>query len=214
MFRRVLAFVPLLVLASPAWAFWRPHFVPDLVKVEVGKTETVMVHADWPSGISLYSYHWKFVSEDPSIAVVEGEREFLWPEKISRGGEMRITGVRPGQILGYVDGIPPEQSAMYIWVVCGAEDPIQAAAPEQIAATREPIALRALTPIANRTTFTWYLGRTGDTSRPISASGPEIAFVTNDIGTHYAWVLATTPCSSSSAEFRIDAHAPRRRAVR
>ena len=36
----------------------------------------------------------------------------------------------------------------------------------------------------------------------------------NDLGRHHAWVLATTPCSSTTAQFEIEAVAPKRRSAR
>lgn len=207
MIRRALVLAASFVFATAASAAWYPSIDPTYVRVEVGQTKTATVRAIW-TGIWVIPWTpWVFVSSNPSVAQVAGRMDNSLP------GTMYITGVKPGNALATIDGWTSFYS-VDIDVVCGREDPIQAALPQQHTLINVPVALRALTPIANRTSFTWYHGHIGDLSHPINGSGFEIPYVTNDVGAHYAWVLATTPCSQSMAEFRIDAHAPKRRLVR
>jgi hypothetical protein len=122
-----------------------------------------------------------------------------------------VTGVAPGTAILTIRN--EEYMSTTIDIFCGHEDPIHAAEPRVVGNIGRPVTLEAVTPIAHRTTFAWYRGRQGDPSSPISASGPELSY-TPSAGTQYVWVLATTPCSSSMAEFRVDGHPARRRTVR
>jgi hypothetical protein len=205
--RRIVFALLLLSLSATASAAWYPSLDGNMARIEVGETVTVRVRAIWTGLMVIPWMPWTFESSNPDVARVQGQMLSSQP------GEMRITGVSPGHARGLIRPM----SAFYsvdVTVVCGKESPIQAAEPQQTAKTGEAITLRAVTPIANRTTFTWYHGLVGDMSAPIAGSGPEIAFATNDPGTHYAWVLATTPCSSTTAQFEIDAVSPRRRSAR
>jgi hypothetical protein len=207
MMRRALVALFLVLAASTASAAWYPSLETGAILLEVGETQTVGVRAIW-TGLMIVPWQpWVFSSTNASVARVTGEM------LDSRPGQMRITGLAPGR----ADGVILGWSHYYrveVTVVCGREDAVQAAPGRHAAVTGVPITLRAVTPIADRTTFTWYHGRVGDTSFPIPQSGPEIVYVTGDAGPHYAWVLATTACSSSTAEFQIDAVNPRRRGAR
>lgn len=201
------ALVVTLLFAWNASAAWYPKLDGNLVRVEVGETVKVRVSAAW-TGFSVVPWTpWIFESSRPDVAQVDGAMLNSQPT------HMRITGLRPGHATGM---IRPWSSyySVDVTVVCGQESPVQAAEPRQATKIGEAVALRAVTPIAARTTFTWYHGLVGDMSAPIAGSGPEIPFATNDPGQHHAWVLATTPCSSSTAQFTIDAAAPKRRGVR
>jgi len=204
--RRVLVLL-LVSTASTASAAWYPALETGAVRIEVGQTTTVGVRAIW-SGIWLVEWHpWFFESTNPSVASVTGQM------LDSRPGAMVITGLTPGRANGVIQGWS-HSYRVEVTVVCGSEENVAAVNPYVVATTRVPITLRALTPHASRTAFTWYHGRTGDMTYPIGQSGPEIVYVTDDPGPHYAWVLATTACSSSTAEFLIDAKPPKRRTSR
>ena len=205
--KRSLVVLALCSLATTASAAWYPKLDGNLVRMEVGETVKIRVSAVW-TGLWLVPWTpWIFESSRPDVIQVEGAMFNSQP------ADMRITALRPGEAKGMIR----PWSTFYsvdVTVVCGNESPVQAAEPRQTTKIGEAVALRALTPIAARTTFTWYHGQVGDLSAPIAGSGPEIAFATNDAGPHYAWVLATTPCSSSTAQFTIDAVSPRRRTAR
>jgi hypothetical protein len=62
--------------------------------------------------------------------------------------------------------------------------------------------------------YQWYRGRAGDVTHPLDATGAEFTFTPDAYGPAYVWVAATTVCSSSTAEFRVDVPLVRRRAVR
>ena len=207
MLRRTLPLLIVLLATTTASAAWYPSIETGAVRLEVGQTTTVGVRAIW-TGIWLMPWTpWIFESTNPQVARVTGEM----PD--SRRGEMLITALRPGRADAVIQG----WSHFYrveITVVCGNEPPIAAANPNTVVTTGVPLLLRANTPIADRTTFTWYHGRTGDMSFPIGQSGPEIVYVTRDPGRHYVWAMATTPCSTSTTEFAIDAHPAKRRTSR
>jgi PKD domain len=197
----------LIFAAMPAAAAWYPKMETGAVRIQVGETTTVRVVPVW-TGIWLVPWHpWVFDSTNPAVARVEGRMDTSWP------GEMRITGVRPGRANGVIQGWT-DFYRVEVTVVCASEVPVQAAPVQQTVKAGESVVLQAQTPIASRTTFTWYRGRVGDQSSPLAQSGPEITLVAEKPGTQYAWVLATTACSSSTAEFTIDAVVPRRRSAR
>jgi hypothetical protein len=207
MMRRSLLALLLLGLTSSASAAWYPRLEKTGVLLEVGQSTTVEVYAVW-TGIWLVPWTpWTFQSTNPRVASVTGEM----PD--SRKGLMVITAREPGRANAVISGLS-DYYRVEVTVVCGNEDSVVAASPTLTATTGTPITLRAYTPHANRTTFAWYHGRTGDMSFPIGQSGPEIVYVTDDAGPHSVWVLATTSCSSSTAEFLIEARPPKRRPSR
>lgn len=207
MMRRSLAALLLLSLASTASAAWYPRLETGALRLEVGESATVGVTAVW-TGIWIVPWSpWVFESTNPRVALVSGEM----PD--SRPGQMRITALEPGTanavIRGWTDFYRVE-----LTVVCGQEERVTAASPYVETRIGTAVSLRAVTPIANRTTFAWYHGRTGDMTYPIHQAGPEIVYVTDDPGLHSVWVMATTPCSTSTTEFVIDAKPPKRRSSR
>ncbi len=207
MMRRSILTLALLLAATTASAAWYPRLDTGAVRLEVGETTTVGVHAVW-TGIWIVPWNpWYFESTNPSVARVTGEM------LDARPGEMRITALKPGLADAVIEGWT-HFYRVEVTVVCGHEDSVAAARPIVTATTGVPIALRAVSNIADRQTFTWYHGRTGDMTFPVGQSGPEIVYVTNDPGLHHVWVMATSACSTSTTEFLIDAKAPRRRASR
>ena len=205
----------LLLLAAVAPAALGGYYAPKLerrkVTVAVGETVRVRVTAvyvPFPSLPSVMFTPWAFESVRPTIAAVHGSLQ-----SVDGVGTMLITGRRQGET--FARARPwDDQNVVDVTVVCPAEAPVQAAEPRQSTRPDVPVTLRAVTSAAAPTTLTWYHGRVGDMSAPIAASGPEIAFVSNDHGVQYAWVMATTPCSSSTAQFEIEVTAPKRRVAR
>jgi hypothetical protein len=124
---------------------------------------------------------------------------------------MVITGISPGDTF-----IPKETGGYYlkIHVVCGSELPVLAEQPVIAARAGELVQLRAVSEIAPRTTFLWYAGRVGDTSQLLAIGGTELTLRASTAAKQYVWVLATTTCTSSMAEFEIDVPPARGRAVR
>jgi hypothetical protein len=207
MTRRVLALLALLTAAVSASAAWHPVFDTTVVRVEVGQSRTVGVSAMW-TGLWVVPWTpWEFQSSAPPIAAVSGRMDSSTP------GLALVTGISPGNAAIRVS---PYNNYDYVLinVVCGNEDPIQPAIAEVDAIVGKPVALKAETPIAHRTAFAWYHGRVGDTSQPLDAVSAEATLVPQTPGVHYAWVMARTPCSSSTAEFRIEVRAAKQRAVR
>ena len=207
MTRRSILTLALLFAATNTSAAWYPSLETGALRLEVGQSRTVEVRAIW-TGIWLVPWSpWTFATTNPSVARVTGRM------LDSRPGLMIITARAPG----HADAIIEELTRYYrveVTVVCGQEDPIAAARPAITTTTGVPIALRAVSNIADRQTFTWYHGRIGDMTFPIGQSGPEIVYVTNDPGEHHVWVMATSACSTSTTEFVIDANPPRRRTSR
>lgn len=205
--KRVLVLVALVLLASNASAVWSPQMFPRYMRFRVGETREVEVWGTW-SGFSPWPWSdWAIYSTKPNI-VSAPEIVMTTPSRLF----VPVTGVAPGTatlMIRNYDRYP----ITTIDIFCGDEDPIRAAEPRVTATIGKPVTLEAVTPIAHRTTFAWYRGRQGDQSSPLSALGPEISYAPV-AGTQYVWVLATTPCSSSMAEFRVDGHPSKRRAVR
>ena len=194
----------LLAIALPAFAGWWPVFSNTAVNVPVGETETVWVTVHI-SGFSVPEVRWDYSSSDPAVATAE-VFEQTYPRRID------ITGVAPGEAsLRLGDGT---WQFVGITVTCASEPAVQAGTPVAHVHIGDAVDLVAVSPIAHRSVFTWYEGRTGDDTHPLSATGSVWTFAPTQRGTQYVWVRATTPCSMSSAEFRIDADIPKRRAVR
>ena len=198
MMRRFLLALLLLGPTSSASAAWYPRLEKTESCSRSGRARRFWL-VPWTP--------WYFQSTNPRVARVTGEM------LDSRAGLMVITAREPGRANAVISGWS-DYYRVEVTVVCGNEENVAAASPSLTATTGVPITLRAFTPHSNRTTFTWYHGRTGDMSYPIGQSGPEIVYVTDDAGLHYVWVLATTSCSSSTAEFLIEARSPRRRPSR
>lgn len=204
--RRLLSLFALLALGPNAFAVWYPVVDPKEIRVKVGSTRTVTVRALSTGLMAVPWRPWPVWTTDPYVAVSDVTIER--PETT----EVPVTGIAPGRTFLMIGST--RSSYVTIDVSCGREE--QATAVEPVVVTRvgTPVTLRLSTPIAHRTTFAWYRGRLGDQSAPLSASGPEIELTPATVGEHHAWVLASTPCSITALEFRIDAHGVRRRTIR
>lgn len=121
-----------------------------------------------------------------------------------------VTGVAPGEAWITWSG----SKQVPIFVVCDAEPPIRPVVAKIDATYAKPVTLTLESPILPRAALMWYAGRVGDTSRRITSGGRSIQYTPAALGTEYVWAEAWTPCSHSTAEFRIDVTVPRRRAAR
>jgi hypothetical protein len=200
MLRRVIL---LLAFATSALAYEEPRLYPERLVVKVGETATVNVHIVHVSGLDYMMWAYSFGSSDETVMETSGE--FKHPR---RRGEIRVEARAPG--------VANIMAAGKAWgrveVVCGEEAPIAAVEPQHTIRRRESVQLSVVSPAAG-SVLQWYDGRVGDTSQPLPATGSDYVFTSNVLGAHYVWVLATTPCSTSTAEFRVDVTQPRRRAV-
>jgi hypothetical protein len=204
--KRALVLVALLALATSASAGgWTPVVEPESVRLEIGETRTVTIWGRWSGWMIVPWTNWTFDTTDRNIATADGLMTSSQPHQVS------ITGVAPGKVYLKVSDFTPTYAT--IDVACGVEDPIHAADPLVVATVGRPVTLKAITPIAHRTSFTWYLGRMSDQSSPLNASGSELSF-TPIAGTQYVWVVARTVCSFSLAEFRVEGRSARQRTVR
>lgn len=208
--RHVILFGLAVAVATPLAAGWWPKWNPSEVQLVVGETTTVQVHPMW-SGIANYdeNINWTFRSDIPSVATAS----CLVTD--TRIHDVRITALTPGaasirqETSNGLDAV----AWVRINVVCAPEAPVRAAAPVVRGNVGQAVAIEVVSEIAERTRFTWYLGRKGDRSHPLDSIGPRMTFISNAYGSQYLWVSATTPCSVSSTEFRVDVASPRRRAV-
>lgn len=203
-------FIALLFATSAHAGGWSVDASPRSLRVEVGSTETVRIYARW-SGITVYYpwSPWRVFSTRLSVAMAEANvpspSVYIY---------VPVTGIAPGKASLYVDGTAISGQYVDIDVVCGEEAPVVNATPVTATRAGVPVTLRVESRMAGRTTFTWYRGRTGDTSLPIAAAGPSLEFTPHVSGANYVWVMAATPCSSSTAEFMIEVPAPKRRSAR
>lgn len=202
------ALLTLALLALPAFATWHPVFSPRSVSVAVGDTEIVFADADW-SGFSVPVWsNWHIYSSDPAVAAADVIMVTSEPPT-----PVPVTGIAPGTTSLSLNG--DGRAWVSIEVYCRLPEPaVQAGTPVARVHIGDDVDLVAVSSIAHRSVFTWYEGRIGDTSRPLSATGSVFTFTPKKRGAQYVWVRATTPCSTSNAEFRIEAEIPKRRAVR
>jgi hypothetical protein len=210
MVKRTLLLVAVSLLAASSALAWIPLFTFKEVTVRTGEQTQVPVTPAW-SGLdtSFTQYHFEFVSADESVALVSG---VLQNPDIH--GFITITGIGPGDT-----SVRVRQSADWSWltihVECGIEQPLIATKPVITATQGQTVTLQAITPVATHAVFLWYSGKNGDDSHPITnvGAGPELRLLIDTPGTSYVWVMARTLCSVSTAEFRIDVAATRRRSA-
>ncbi|HEX6088092.1 MAG TPA: hypothetical protein VF266_26415, partial [Thermoanaerobaculia bacterium] len=190
-------FLALLFATSAHAGGWWVDASPKSLRVEVGSTETVRIYARW-SGLTVYYpwSPWRVFSTRPSIAAANAE-----VPSPSTYVYVTVAGIAPGKASLYVDGTAVSGQYVDIDVVCGEEAPVVNATPVTATRAGVPVTLRVESRMTGRTTFTWYRGRLGDTSSPITNAGPSLEFTPNGPGAHSVWVMATTTCSSSTAEF-------------
>lgn len=208
--RRLLLFSAFLA-AAPLFAGKVPSFYPQNVLVRVGETVEITARAAH-SGLTTMPtpWDWSFGSTDDQVAVIEGSLHDPQTETT-----IRITGISEGiaSIVTYGSGV----GAMgLITVICGDSVPVRAERPVIAAKPSEKVTLHAVAqPMPDPlTTFKWYAGRLADTTHPLQGNASELHVTAGAPGTYYYWVVVTTPCSSSVAEFRVDVLPARVRAAR
>lgn len=200
------ALLLLLALAPRASAAWLPVRCQNALELKVGETKPARMCVMW-SGFSPSPWiDLVFESNNPGVAEARGVMKSSIPIEIP------VTAIRPGEAAITQKNL--SWPLVLIFVTCGDEPPIVSATPHVATLVGKPVSLRVETPIAHRTSFAWFYGRTGDRSTPLPGAGPELAWTPPTRGTHYVWVQATTPCSTTSSELRIDAQAPKQRAAR
>ena len=203
--KRLVLLAALLLSATTASAAWYPVAEPGYLRLKVGESGTIRVRAVWTGIWVLPWTDWTFDTTNRHVATAEGRMTS------SRPYDVTVTANHPGWADLTVSGFNWAYAS--IEVVCGDEDPVQAVHDSVLSTIGRPVTLEVITPIAPRTNFTWYRGRIGDASSPLEGSGPQIVFTPRS-ATEAVWVLATTPCSTSMAEFQVTSHASKRRAMR
>jgi hypothetical protein len=206
------------VIALSGCGGYRPAFSDYEAELAVGETQTLSVIARCQP--TLYGacaspyFGWHFESEDVAIATAE----VIVDAESREPTPFDVTGIAPGRTTIFAPGhqrdLERNERFVRIKVYCASEPPVQAETAHIHAHIGESVDLIAVSPIAYRMVFAWYEGRSGDSSRPLNAGGDTFRFTPAERGTRYVWVHASTPCSTSSAEFRIDSDVPKRRAVR
>lgn len=205
--RNTLSFVFLLAVASPLAASW--YWTPDDVHLVAGRSTTVTVRfvftglLPWPQPSET-----TFRSDDESVAIAN----VRIVDKATHEVEIRAVGPGAARIRTYDGGKFGDWAWVHIKVVCEQEAPVSPVFPVLRASIGVPVMIAVDSAWPDRTVFTWYCGRQGDRSQPIAASGPAITFTPDTYGTQYVWVSATTSCSESATEVRIDVPPARRRA--
>jgi hypothetical protein len=194
--RRVILLLFIALPLSAGWVFNKSEVV-----VEVGRIDDSLRAFDGSFGMGNHGTNESLHSADNHIAVA-------WH---LQDGHFEIYGISPGDTV-----IPRSTGGYYakIHVVCGTELPVRAEQSVIAARAGEAVQLRALSEIAQRTTFQWYAGHVGDTSQLLATGGTELTFTPLTSTKQYVWVSAITACSSSAAEFEIDVPPARNRAVR
>jgi len=188
------------IAATPLAASWWPYWEPTFVALNVGERATIHLQAKW-SGLVDYGngIHFSFRTENVAVAVAAvsvNDESLHAVEIVAVGpGNTSISEALPNDKFGW--------QYVKIRVLCTEEPAVRAATPVVLTRLGEAVTLKAVSDIAERTRFTWYLGHVGDTSHPLAATGPEVALVPR-AGVQYVWVAAVTTCSASSAEFRIE----------
>jgi hypothetical protein len=185
------------------------RFSPEEITVHVGETIDTKVVA-LQSGFNTMpgSYDWQFTSADSRIATAEGRLRS--PRETAF---VRIHGIAEGRVaIVYTSNHLPAPAR--IRVICGQEVPVAASTPTVTARVGQQVSLRVVSSAEERTLFEWFLGKTGDRSIPIPASGSECQFTPSAPGTQSIWVSAITACSISAAEFRVEVASPKRRSAR
>lgn len=201
-----------LLLAPTASAAWTIVFDTNNVQVPVGRTAEVGVHIEWRSGFSYYPFPPStYTSTDSRVAIVNGE---ISPT--TGHGLVTITALTPGQAFArrLGDNWAVIDAQLAIDVVCGPPQPVRLENEKLWTKVGEPATLTAIADRMQDTQLVWYEGRIGDRSKPLGLYAPQITFTPTVAGEHYVWVSAVGVCTNTSAEARIEAVIPRRRAVR
>ncbi len=189
-----------------AFAYEEARLTPDSLVLHVGEWADVRVAVHHVSGLNMTMYGFHFSSDRRDIAMLDGTLDYVHPV---RSGMIHVMALAPG-ITEIVAG-----GRVYatVEVVCGFTEPVRAVAPVVTAKKGDTVKLAVTSPEDPLRVLRWYEGRVGDYSRPLPTEGTDLELTPTEAGTHYAWASAKSPCSSSSAEFRIEVLPSRRRAV-
>jgi hypothetical protein len=202
----------LLLAPTVASAAWTVVFDTSSVPLQVGRTTEVGVHIEWRSGFSYFPFPPStFTSTDSRIAIVNGDLSGT-----TGRGTVTITAVTPGTafVRRIGDRWAVIDAQLAIDVVCGPPQPVRLEKDTLWTKVGEPVTLTAIADRMQDTQLLWYTGRIGDRSKPLGLSSAQVTFTPTVAGKHYVWVSAIGACTNTSAEARIEAVIPRRRAVR
>lgn len=204
----LLAVLALLLTSFSAFAYEEARLNPTSLVLRVGESSDVWVSVHHLSGLNYTMWGFSFHSDREDIAALDGTLDYAHPVW---SGSIHVMALAPGTA-NIVAG-----SHVYatVEVVCGLVEPLRALAPVITVKKGETVKLSVTTPPEPGRVMQWYVGRIGDTTRPLAASGTgaDLEITPTNPGTHFVWASAKSPCASSTAEFRIDVLASRRRAV-
>jgi hypothetical protein len=195
----------LLMAATPLAASWYPRWSTTDLTMAIGDRVVVRVTPTW-SGLVDYGngVHWTFGTDNTSVATGEVRLDSTSPK------DFTLTAVGLG--FAHIRN-PGGYPYVTIRVICGDERPAIAAQPVVGVELGHAARLTIVTEYENRSTFRWYLGKIGDTSHPLDRNSADAIYTPAMTGTCYLWAEATTACSTSQVQFRVDAYVPRRRSV-
>lgn len=203
MTRRVLLLVTMLSIAAAAQASYYPRLDTDNIPMTVGETQTVGVQAVW-SGLVDYGFSpWRFTSDDPHVAFVEGGKE-----ELGKPGAIRITALAPGIAHVRMGDAGPYATI----VVAGNYPPPQIALSSRVVTPGQPVTLTAIFPYP--AFFIWYEGSLGDQSNAFSGANATTYTPPQAPGTYHVWLLVMTSTWTGMSEVAIEVVEPRRRAAR
>ncbi len=212
--RALLALAASALLFAPtvASAAWTIVFDTNNVQVQVGRTTEVGVHIEWRSGFSYFPFPPStYTSTDSKVAIVNGDISTT-----TGRGIVTITALTPGLAFArrIGDSWAVIDTHLAIDVVCGPPQPVRLENDKLWTRVGEPVTLTAIADRMQDTQLLWYSGRIGDRSKPLGLSSAQVTFTPTVAGEQWVWVSAIGVCTNTSAEARIEAVTPRRRAVR
>lgn len=203
MTRRLLFLLIVLSIAAAAQASWYPRLESDNIVMTVGQQKTVGVQAVW-TGLVDYGFSpWRFTSDDPNVAIVEGGKE-----QLGEPGAIKITAIAPGIAQVRMGSAGPFASI----TVAGNYPPPQIALSSRIVAPGQPVTLTAIFPFP--AFYIWYDGALGDRTSALGAANTLTYVAPAKPGTYHVWLTVMTPTTTSMAEATIEVVEPRRRATR
>jgi hypothetical protein len=200
-----IALLALFLTSSSAFAYEEARLTPDAIVLRVGEATDIEVGVHHLSGLNYTMWRFLFGTDREDIVTLDGTLDYQHPVW---SGTIHVMALAPGTAQ-IVSGLKVYAT---VEVTCGYVEPVRALAPLITAKRGEAVKLAVTTNEPGRV-LTWYAGRVGDISHPLSANGGDLEFTPAGAGTHYVWASAKSPCASSSAEFRIDVLSPRRRAA-
>ena len=199
-------------LAIPASGAAGPIVSPAKVTIRVG--EKVKLHGYQGAGFSQgFPYHYKFVSDAPAIATIEGfasGSSTTQPDPLPHNGDVFVEAAQPGVAHVRVRSYKLDLATITVRPRIG---PVQIHAETTHVLPGQQVVLLAVVPGYDQPSiFSWYHGRIGDTTRPIQASNdPQLPFVATSPGRSYLWVQVFAGPVISSAEIEIETAALSRR---